>query len=103
MTGLTTGAITGMIDRVKNAGYVKRANDPKDRRKTIVEPVRIKKLEKKIEIIFTPLHERMHKFLSSYSDRELNFLLDAMTKLVEQTREETNRLRSLKKKFLLST
>ena len=95
MTGLTTGAITGMMDRLEKAGYVRRANDPKDRRKTIVEPVRNKKLERKIEMIFTPLHERMHKFLSSYSDNELTFLFDAITKLIEQTREESKRLRSL--------
>ena len=96
MTGLTTGAITGMIDRLEKAGYVRRANDPKDRRKTIVEPVRNKKLERKIEMIFTPLHEKMHEFLSSYSDAELSFLLDAMAKLIEQTREESNRLRRQK-------
>jgi DNA-binding MarR family transcriptional regulator len=99
MTGLTTGAITGMIDRLEKAGYVKRANDPKDRRKTIVEPIRNKKLERKIEMIFAPLHERMHKFLSSYSDIELTFLLNTMTELIIQTHEETKRLRSLKKKY----
>jgi DNA-binding MarR family transcriptional regulator len=93
MTGLTTGAITGMIDRLEKAGYVRRTNDPKDRRKTIVEPIRNKKLERKIEMIFTPLHERMHRFLSSYSDSELSFLLDAMSNLIEQTREETKKLR----------
>jgi DNA-binding MarR family transcriptional regulator len=103
MTGLTTGAITGMIDRLEKAGYVRRANDPKDRRKTIVETIRNKKLERQIEMIFTPLHERMHKFLSSYSDGELTFLLDAITKLIEQTREESKRLRSLKKKPPYST
>src|SRR5919112_479713 len=95
MTGLTTGAITGMIDRLEKAGYVRRTNDPKDRRKTIVEPIKNKKLEKKIEMIFTPLHEKMHGFLSSYSDSELGFLLDSMTKLIGQTREESKRLRSL--------
>jgi DNA-binding MarR family transcriptional regulator len=94
MTGLTTGAITGMIDRLEKAGYVRRANDPKDRRKTIVEPVRNKRLERKIEMIFTPLHERMHKFLSLYSDDELSFILNSTTKLIEQTREESKRLRS---------
>lgn len=97
MTGLTTGAITGMIDRLEKAGYVRRTNDPKDRRKTIVEPARNKKLERKLEMTFTPLHERMHKVLSSYSDNELTFLLDAMTELIKQTTEESKRLRSLKK------
>ena len=103
MTGLTTGAITGMIDRLEKAGYVRRANDTKDRRKTIVEPIRNKKLEKKIEMIFTPLHERMYKFLSSYSGGELSFLIDVMTKLIEQTHDESKRLRSLKKKPPIST
>jgi DNA-binding MarR family transcriptional regulator len=96
MTGLTTGAITGMIDRLEKAGYVRRTNDPKDRRKTIVESIRNKKLERKIEMTFTPLHERMHKVLSSYSDNELTLLLDAMTELIKQTSEESKRLRSQK-------
>ena len=97
LTGLTTGAITGIIDRLEEAGYVRRTNDPKDRRRTIVEPTRNKKLEKKIEVLFIPLRDRMHKLLSSYSDSELAFLLDATTEMLEQTREESKKLRSLKK------
>jgi DNA-binding MarR family transcriptional regulator len=103
MTGLTTGAITGMVDRLEKAGYLRRTNDPKDRRKTIVEPIRNKKLERKIEMIFIPLHERIHKVLSSYSNSDLTFLLDVMSELVKQTREESNRLRSLRKKSHFST
>ena len=94
LTGLTTGAITGTIDRLEKAGHVKRTNDPKDRRRIIVEPAGNKKLEKKIEGIFIPLHERMHKLLSSYSDIELAFLLDAMTEFLKLTREESEELRS---------
>jgi DNA-binding MarR family transcriptional regulator len=97
LTGLTTGAVTGIIDRLEEAGYVRRTNDPKDRRRTIVEPTRNKKLEKKIEVIFMPLHERMHKLLSSYSDSELAFLLDATTEFIEQTREESKKLRHLQR------
>jgi DNA-binding MarR family transcriptional regulator len=94
---LTTGAITGIIDRLEEAGYVRRTNDPKDRRRTIVEPTRNKKLEKKIEVLFIPLRDRMHKLLSSYSDSELAFLLDATTEMLEQTREESIKLRRLEK------
>jgi DNA-binding MarR family transcriptional regulator len=94
LTGLTTGAVTGIIDRLEKAGFVRRANDPKDRRRTIVEPIRNKKWERKIEAIFIPFHERMHKLLSSYSDGELDFLLDVMTKSIEQTREESKKLRT---------
>lgn len=97
LTGLTTGAVTGIIDRLEEAGYVRRTDDPKDRRRTIVEPIRNKKLERKIEVIFSPLHERMHKLLSSYSDSELAFLLDAVTKSVELTHEESKKLQSLQR------
>jgi DNA-binding MarR family transcriptional regulator len=97
LTGLTTGAVTGIIDRLEEAGYVRRTNDPKDRRRTIVEPTGNKKLERKIEGIFIPLHERMHKLLSSYSDIELAFLLDAMTEFLKLARNESEKLRSQEK------
>jgi len=38
MTGLTTGAVTGMIDRLERAGYVNRQPDRDDRRRVIVQP-----------------------------------------------------------------
>jgi DNA-binding MarR family transcriptional regulator len=98
---LTTGAVTGIIDRLEEAGYVRRTDDPKDRRRTIVEPIRNKKLERKIESIFIPLHERMRKLLSSYSDSELAFLLDAMTEFTDQTREVSKKLRSLRRQSSL--
>ena len=96
LTGLTTGAVTGIIDRLEEASYVRRTNDPKDRRRTIVEPTRNRKLEGKIEAIFARFHERMRAFLSSHSDRELAFLLDATTEFLEQTREESRKLRRRK-------
>jgi DNA-binding MarR family transcriptional regulator len=94
LTGLTTGAVTAIIDRLEKAGYVRRANDPKDRRRTIIEPVRNKKWERKIEAIFIPLHQRMYKLLSSYSESELAFLLDVLTKTIQLTREESKILRT---------
>lgn len=36
-TGLTTGAVTVVIDRLERAGYVARSRDPSDRRKVLVE------------------------------------------------------------------
>jgi DNA-binding MarR family transcriptional regulator len=35
--GLTSGAITGVIDRLERAGYARRVPDPRDRRRVIVE------------------------------------------------------------------
>lgn len=97
LTGLTTGAVTGIIDRLEEAGYVRRTDDPKDRRRIIVESSKNKKWERKIEAIFIPLHERMHKLLSSYSDSELAFLLDVLTKTLDQSHQELMKLRGLQK------
>jgi DNA-binding MarR family transcriptional regulator len=97
LTGLTTGAVTGIIDRLEEAGYVRRTDDPKDRRRIIVEPTKNKKWERKIEAIFIPLHERMHKLLSSYSENELAFLLDVLTKTLDQSHQELMKLRGLQK------
>jgi DNA-binding MarR family transcriptional regulator len=38
LTGLTTGAVTGVIDRLERGGFVRREVDPTDRRKVIVVP-----------------------------------------------------------------
>jgi DNA-binding MarR family transcriptional regulator len=38
LTGLTTGAITGVVDRLEKGGFVRREVDPADRRKVIVVP-----------------------------------------------------------------
>ena len=38
LTGLTTGTVTGVIDRLERGGYVRRERDAADRRKVIVTP-----------------------------------------------------------------
>ncbi len=37
--GLTSGAVTRVIDRLEQAGYVRRVTDPADRRRVVVEVV----------------------------------------------------------------
>ncbi|HET6624881.1 MAG TPA: MarR family transcriptional regulator [Nocardioidaceae bacterium] len=39
ITGLTTGAITGVVNRLEQAGYVQRRPDPTDRRRQLLQPV----------------------------------------------------------------
>jgi len=40
LTGLTTGAITTVIDHLEDAGFAQRVKDSNDRRKVIIEPKR---------------------------------------------------------------
>ena len=73
-TGLTTGAITGVVDRIEKAGYLVRRRDPNDRRRIILEPVmpRIKAIREINARAFQPWMDG----LARYSDTELALLLD---------------------------
>ncbi|KWV46989.1 transcriptional regulator [Bradyrhizobium macuxiense] len=73
VTGLTTGAITGVVDRLERAGYVRRERDESDRRKVFISVVE----EKAVEIgkFYVPMQEAMHRLWTSYSDDELRLLL----------------------------
>ncbi|OMD54511.1 MarR family transcriptional regulator [Paenibacillus odorifer] len=86
LTGLATGSVTALIDRLEKNGYVRRQNDPNDRRKVIIVPL----YENKEDVIDTymPLHTAMVKLAASYTDEELalisQFLGKASTVLDEQ-------------------
>ncbi|WP_167388024.1 MarR family winged helix-turn-helix transcriptional regulator [Paenibacillus ferrarius] len=86
LTGLATGSVTALIDRLEKIGYVRRQNDPKDRRKVIIVPVYEQKEE--VSNTYLPLHTAMMKLASTYSAEELElitqFLGKASTVLEEQ-------------------
>src|SRR5437763_6552035 len=73
-TGLSSGAVTGLIDRLEKLGLVERTADPNDRRKVLVR-VREDKIAP-IASQFAPLEKRMQALLASYSRDELKALLD---------------------------
>nr|WP_256872390.1 MarR family transcriptional regulator [Paenibacillus sp. 79R4] len=86
LTGLTTGSVTSLIDRLEKNGFVQRQPDPHDRRKVIIVPLYEDKEE--VRKTYLLLHAAMVKLASSYSDEELElitqFLNKASTVLEEQ-------------------
>lgn len=68
-TKLTSGAVTGLIDRLARKGYVERAADPQDRRKVLVRivPEAIKPLLD----LFAAMAERSAALMRQYSAEEL--------------------------------
>jgi DNA-binding MarR family transcriptional regulator len=80
-TGLTTGAITGVIDRLERAGFARRERDPEDRRKVSVyaDPV----VFERIVPLFEPMQRAAVTAVSPYSDEELVLLLDFFTRIRE--------------------
>lgn len=90
-TGLTTGAITGVIDRLEKAGFVQRKPDPRDRRRVIVE--RLPEREPEIGALFQNLGRRMFELSEYYADDELRLILDFASRMETMLKEETARLR----------
>src|ERR1700688_1861947 len=77
VTGLTTGAITGVVDRLEQAGLVRRERDESDRRKVFIAtvPENIAKVGK----FYEHMQRAVLKDWESYSDAELKLLLRIMT------------------------
>lgn len=71
-TKLTSGAVTGLIDRLAKKGYAERAADPHDRRKVIVRivPEAIRPLME----LFGPMAERSAALMRQYSAEELELI-----------------------------
>jgi DNA-binding MarR family transcriptional regulator len=93
--GLTTGSVTGVIDRMERAGYVRRERDPNDGRRVIVRPV-----SEKLELAAGSLGSQdrvLEELMSDYDERDLALFLDLMRKTTAMTREETARIRAASK------
>jgi DNA-binding MarR family transcriptional regulator len=90
-TGLTTGAITGVIDRLERAGFARRARDASDRRKVIIEPD-IKQIERKIVPLFDSMGRSAARLYERYTARELTLILDWAVRSRAMAEEETRKL-----------
>jgi len=90
-TGLTTGAVTGVIDRLERAGFARRQADPGDRRKVIVVPLPDRLPE--IACLFEGLSHNMGRMMARYSVRDAQIIIDFMKRAGEIMRQENLRLR----------
>jgi len=91
-TGLTTGAITGVVDRLEKASYVRRERDAGDRRRVIIRP-ETGRLGAEVAPLFSSLKQRMDELCAGYEDDELAILLDFMTRAQPIFRAEAAHLR----------
>jgi MarR family transcriptional regulator, organic hydroperoxide resistance regulator len=80
-TGLTTGGVTVMLDRLEKAGYVKRQPNPRDRRSVLVHlnPAKLKK----VDAFYGAINERMAGLLDDTPDSELRSVVNLFSKMNE--------------------
>ncbi|MEF9886909.1 MarR family transcriptional regulator [Streptomyces sp. P9-A4] len=90
-TGLTTGPTTRLIDRLEQAGYVRRAPDPGDRRKVIVEPIG---KPADLDRVMTPARQRIGQLLRGYSPEQLEVLFDYFARAADAYQEAAEQLRT---------
>ncbi len=92
LTGLTTGAVTGLIDRFEKKGLVVRKPDTLDRRKIFIEPD-----SAKITALFNPFYQDFQddtdQLMASFSDNEKAIIESFLTKALQLANKTIQKLK----------
>ncbi|MFF3334149.1 MarR family winged helix-turn-helix transcriptional regulator [Streptomyces sp. NPDC002888] len=88
---VTTGAVTGILNRLERAGYVTRRPDPTDRRRVRVaaEPEAVARAYE----LYEPHYTRLAALFAEYSPDELALLTDWFTRTLALSRQSLEELR----------
>ena len=91
LSGLTTGAVTGMIDRFEKKKLVKRTFAKDDRRKVFVEP-NTENIMSLLEPLYKEFRSKTEKHIASFSAKEADVLEAYFTKAIEIMNETIMKL-----------
>src|SRR5580704_17509778 len=69
-TGLTTASITGVVDRLEEAGFVHRERDASDRRRVVIH-LNAKHALSTVAPVFGPMMGAWQRMADQYSDEQL--------------------------------
>lgn len=94
LTGLTTGAITSVLNRLERHGYARRVRNPEDRRNVNVEAVNAEAFQRRMEDLLGSLRKRMRALSSRYTVAEMGLIHEFIKQAVAISRDETLVLRS---------
>jgi len=84
--GLTSGAVTGLVDRLIAHKMATRSQDPSDRRRTIISADPTVRDGDNVYLSIGAAFSELH---SGYTTEELEFLVRYLTASIEITRRET--------------
>ncbi|MFI9328174.1 MarR family transcriptional regulator [Kitasatospora sp. NPDC052868] len=88
---LTTGAVTGVLNRLEKAGYARREADPGDRRR--VRVVMEETAQERILQVYGPFYERIGALFADYSPDEVAVLADWFTRAKGLLQESLDEIR----------
>lgn len=93
LSGLTTAAVTSVLDRLERAGYARRVRDQEDRRQVFVELTPL--LAERAGPIWGPLGEEAMAAMTRMSVEELKGVMDFFRLGIELNTRHVERVRSL--------
>jgi DNA-binding MarR family transcriptional regulator len=96
LSGFTTGAVTGIVDRLQRAGYARRQPNPTDRRSVIVQPLHLTDIQQRISPIFQSLSTAMSTVASRYTAAELKAIGSFFAETTDVLRAQTSKLKQKK-------
>jgi len=91
--GLTTGAITGIVDRLERAGLVKRVRDPEDRRRVLLTPVENEAKKRKVRALYRPMSQAFEEIMEECTPEQIQFLVDIHNKMSDRVETIITELR----------
>jgi len=91
-TGLTTASITGVLDRLEEAGFVRRERDTHDRRRVIVRLDAARGM-RDVAPVFAPVIQAWRGTAACYTDEQLSLILDFQRQLEQIMRDALIELR----------
>lgn len=94
-TGLTSGSVTGLVDRLVQRGYAQRTADTDDRRRVLVSLTDNTGLDQHLAAIFEPLRTDMRETMANYTADELAVIGDFQRRTADLLREHTSRIANL--------
>jgi len=90
--GLSTGAVTTVLDRLERAGYARRVPDPGDRRRVLVELT--PGARRQLRELFAPLADGTVRQLEAYTTDQISLVRDFMRDHRRLNEAHTERVRS---------
>ncbi|MBL1225728.1 MarR family winged helix-turn-helix transcriptional regulator [Enterococcus sp. BWR-S5] len=90
-TGISTGSVTALLDRLEKEHYIRRERDPNDRRKVLIVPQYDDKQD--VQELYNDLNLSMLGLFQSYDSSEQGAIIDFLEKasdILENNREQNN-------------
>jgi DNA-binding transcriptional ArsR family regulator len=91
-TGLTTASITGVADRLEEAGFVRRERDARDRRRVVIRLV-LERALSDIAPVFLPMIRALQEVAVRYDDDELRLIVGFYGRMEQVFRDHLALLR----------